>query len=70
MTDVVLQLGIILLGLFLAGRLAALIRLSVVPFYIGTGMLLTGAVAHSELVEFMSVMGVIFLLFYMGWIFR
>ena len=29
-------------------------------------MLLTGAVAHSELVEFLSVMGVVFLLFYMG----
>lgn len=66
MTDVVFQLGIVLLGLFLAGRLAELVRLSVVPFYIGAGMLLTGAVAHSELVEFLSVMGVIFLLFYMG----
>ena len=66
MTDVVLQLGIILLGLFLAGRLAALIRLSVVPLYIGAGMLLAGVVGHSELVEFLSLMGVIFLLFYMG----
>lgn len=66
MTELLLELGIVLFGLFLAGRVASLMRLSVVPLYIVAGILLTSYVSHSELVEFLSLMGVIFLLFYMG----
>ena len=66
MTDLLLHLGLILFGLFLAGRLAPVVRLSVVPLYIIAGILLAGYVSHSELVEFLSLMGVLFLLFYMG----
>ena len=66
MTDLLLHLGLILFGLFIAGRLAPLVRLSVVPLYIVTGILLAGYISHSEMVEFLSLMGVLFLLFYMG----
>lgn len=64
--NLLLQLGVILLGLFLAGRLAHQIRFSIVPLYILAGILLGNYVTHSELVEFLSILGVIFLLFYMG----
>ena len=66
MTDLLFQLGVILFGLFVAGHLAPLVRLSVVPLYIVTGIFLAGYVSHSEMVEFLSLMGVLFLLFYMG----
>ena len=66
MGHLLLQLGIILIGLFLAGRLAFQFRFSIVPLYILAGIALGGYVGHSELVEFLSVMGVVFLLFYMG----
>ena len=66
MTDLLLQLGIILFGLFAAGHLAPFVRLSVVPLYIIAGILLAGYVSHSQMVEFLSLMGVLFLLFYMG----
>ncbi|MGE0682953.1 MAG: cation:proton antiporter [Candidatus Binatia bacterium] len=66
MTDLLFQLGVILFGLFVAGHLAPLVRLSVVPLYIVAGIFLAGYVSHSEMVEFLSLMGVLFLLFYMG----
>ncbi|MGE0824439.1 MAG: cation:proton antiporter [Candidatus Binatia bacterium] len=66
MTDLLLHLGIILFGLFAVGHLAPLVRLSVIPLYIVAGIVLAGYVSHSELVEFLSLMGVLFLLFYMG----
>lgn len=66
MTELLFQLGVILFGLFVAGHLAPLVRLSVVPLYIVAGIFLAGYVSHSEMVEFLSLMGVLFLLFYMG----
>lgn len=62
----IFELGIILLGLFAAGRLAYQVRLSIIPLYIVAGILLRPYVTHSELIGFLSLMGVIFLLFYMG----
>ena len=66
MTPLLFNLGIILLGLFLAGRLAHQVRFSIVPLYIIAGILLGMRLGHSDVVEFLSLMGVIFLLFYMG----
>jgi CPA2 family monovalent cation:H+ antiporter-2 len=65
-THLLLQLGTILLALFVAGSLAHRARFSIVPLYITAGILLGVRLGHSEMVEFLSLMGVIFLLFYMG----
>jgi CPA2 family monovalent cation:H+ antiporter-2 len=66
MTELLLQLGTIVLGLFLAGRVALRVGMSIIPLYILAGILLGNYVDQSELVHFLSVMGVLFLLFYMG----
>jgi len=61
-----LHLGAVLFVLFLAGRLAFQIRFSIIPLYILAGIVLGNFVHHSELVHFLSILGVLFLLFYMG----
>ena len=66
MSTLLFQLGIILLALFGAGRLAYRVRLSIVPLYIVAGIALGGYVEQTELVHFLSLLGVLFLLFYMG----
>jgi CPA2 family monovalent cation:H+ antiporter-2 len=60
------QFAVLLGVLGLAAALSLSLRLPVVPFYIAAGAALGGLLPHSEVVQFLGSLGVVFLLFSMG----
>ncbi len=64
--SILLEIGIMCLILFLVGLLARKINLSLVPIYIITGLALSHFVRPSLIMEFMSTIGLILLLFLIG----
>lgn len=61
------HIALILTVTFLVGLLATRLRQSTIPFFILSGIALQGVVdSHSEVISFMSVFGIILLLFMVG----
>ncbi|MFQ5513176.1 MAG: cation:proton antiporter [Myxococcota bacterium] len=60
------QFAILLGVLGLAAVLSISLRLPVVPFYIGAGLVLGRWIGPDEVVHFLGSLGVVFLLFFMG----
>jgi CPA2 family monovalent cation:H+ antiporter-2 len=66
MPDLLFELGAILVVLFLGGLLAIRLGQSVILAYILVGLLLQGVVTHRELVDVLSTIGLLLLLFFIG----
>lgn len=64
--NVLFQIGLTCLVLFLGGLLARKIHLSLIPLYILIGLFLGRFVQHTVIQEFMSTMGLLLLLFMIG----
>jgi CPA2 family monovalent cation:H+ antiporter-2 len=60
------QFALLFAVLGLAAGMSLSLRLPVVPLYIAAGVALGGVLPHSEIVEFLGSLGVVFLLFSMG----